>query len=160
MTKYNRSSAIDIENKLRAYLKDAALAAKTGSFRGGNAELDGITTVDQLSNAILELGEAYIEKMKAISKAAPIVRGETISIYGPKPEANYPSAEDEKFLAQCREMLVKDGFVRAADADTYEKIAERYPGTVFPSRVRGAEAKKFLSLRSGDALTKALKKRR
>lgn len=160
MTKHNHLSAIDIENKLRAYLKDAALAARTGSFRGGSSELDGIRTVEQLSSAILELGEAYIEKMKAISKAAPIVRGNTISIYNAAPDANYPSKEDELFLAECRKMLVKDGFVRAADADTYEKIAKRYPGTVFPSRVRGSEAKKFLSLRSGDALTKALKKRR
>lgn len=151
-------SAKDIENTIRRYLEDAALLARTGSMFGGHSELDGIRTPEQLSDAIIELGEAYIERMKAISKAAPVVRGKSISIYGPKPtDANWPSKEDERFLSACLKQLVANGYVKAVDADTYEEIAKRYPDKVVPSRVRGAEARRFLERRRHDPVAKRLR---
>lgn len=151
----------DIETQISKYIDDAAKLAAGIEWRSLNCYLDGLKTPAELSNAIKELGAAYVEKMKAIRAAAPVVRGDTISIYEPPaPTApNSPSVEDERFLAACRKQLLALGYVRASDADTYQQIAQKYPGTVFPARVRGAEAKRWVALHAPDAVTKRIKRK-
>lgn len=157
--KYRFDSAKDIENKLLLYIRDAEILAETGRFTGLGAQLDGISTASQLAGEIRALGEIYIEKMKAISKALPVVRGNTISIFGEISETKeIPSKDDSKFLTHCLRQLRENGFVRASDADTYEEIAAKYPGKVFPARVRGSEARRYVRLISGRALKAALNK--
>lgn len=150
----------DIENQIKKYIDDASKIASGAEWHTLGCYLDGLKTPAALSDAIRELGAAYIEKMAAIRRAAPAVRGDTISIYAPaEPSAaNMPSIEDERFLAQCRKQLLADGYVRASDADTYQEIAKKYPGFVHPARVRGAEAKRWVALHERDAVTKKIKR--
>lgn len=158
--KIEHMSARTIEAMIRKYIKDAAELARGVGFGSTNAYLDGIPSPAELPAAIEQLGEAYLAKLSAMAKAAPVVRGDTISIYEPRPpaEANAPSREDEQFLIACRKQLTERGFVLAADADVYEQIAKRYPDCVRPSRVRGAEARRWLELRDpGLVAQKAMK---
>lgn len=148
----------DHEVQLRKWIRDAAELARGKPAHELSCWLDGIRTPSELADAIEQCGESYIQKMRAISKAAPVVRGDTISIYQPEESApNAPSIEDERFLADCRQHLLKHGFVRAADADTYEEIAKRYPGAVHPPRVRGAEARRYLAMRDPDFVSRKIK---
>lgn len=152
-------SVRDIENLITQYIDDAARFARGEPLIRTSCYLSGIRTPEQLSTAIKQLGGMYVEKMKALAKAAPIVRGNTISIYEPRDiSPNTPSKEDEKFLSECLCHLKKHGFVLAADADTYEKIAAAYPGRVHPERVRGAEAKRWLAMQRPDYIVKAANK--
>ncbi len=158
---YERMGIRSLELLIEKYIQDAAKLAEGEPVHRLSCYLDSIETPAALSAAIKACGAAYLERMKAIRNAAPTVYGKTISIYQPQEIApNTPSIEDQKFLGQCRRQLRKQGFVLAADADTYEEIAKAYPGHVFPARVRGAEAKRFLSLCADDAVTKAISKRR
>lgn len=152
-------SALELENEITKYIKAAAQLAEGRAFSSTYAYIAGLRTPEQMAGEIKRLGAAYLEKMKALRNASPVVRGDTISIYGPKPTlpANAPSKEDELFLTACRKRLKEDGFVRAADADTYEEIAKKYPDSVFPRRVRGSEAKKWLAMRADDVVSKRIK---
>lgn len=150
-----------IENQIRKYISDAERLAKGAEWYTLGCYLDGLKTPTELAAAIKELGAAYIEKMKAIRTAAPTVRGDTISIYGPTPEIapNAPSVEDERFLVLCKKQLLERGYVLASDADKYQEIAEKYPRWVHPARVRGAEAKRWAALHAPDAVTKRIKRK-
>lgn len=151
----------DLEIQLRKYISDAAKFAAGAPLSTTTCYLDGIRTPEQLSDAIKEHGDAYIKKIKALRDARPVVRGDTISIHGPKPElaANAPSHADFEFMVACRKQLLAKGFVRAADADIYEEIAKKYPAYAHPARVRGSEARRWIRLHEPDVVTKALKKK-
>lgn len=157
--KTERMSTRAIEAQLRKYIDDAIALASGKPFGSTNCYLDGIESPAGLAPAIKELGEAYFAKLQALAKAAPTVRGDTISIYEPKPkpEANAPSREDEAFLSACRKQYLEHGFVRARDADTYEEIAKRYPDYAHPARLRGSEAKRWRALHDADAVTRKIK---
>lgn len=156
----SRLSIRDLENEIAKYIKDAAALAEGRPFRALYCYISGIQTPAQLSEEIKRYGAAYIEKMKTLRDAAPVVRGDTISIYEPKPDptANAPSREDENFMALCRKQLLSQGFVRAADADTYEAIAKKYPSHAHPARVRGSEARRWIALHAADAVVGRLRK--
>lgn len=156
-----RLGVTDLENLIRKYINDAAAMAEGAPFHKLNCSLDGIKTPKELSSAIKTAGDAYLKKMAALRNATPTVRGDTISIFGPKPEipANTPSREDEMFLIYCRRHLLENGYVYAADADTYEKIVKKYPDHARPARVRGAEARRWIGLHAFDVVTKRIKKR-
>lgn len=159
-SRYERLSSIALKLQLEKYIRDAARLALGVPFYELSCYLDSIYTAKELSQAITDCGEEYIKKMSALRNAAPVVRGDTISIFQPKEVApNAPSIEDHAFLTQCLKQLRERGFVLAADADTYEKIAKAYPGAVFPTRVRGSEARRYLELRDPQIVAKAIKKR-
>lgn len=148
-----------VENQIRKYIDDAAALARGVRFDATNCYLDGLATPAELSAAIKELGEEYLRKLSALAKAAPVVRGDTISIFEPKPApaANAPSLEDERFLIACRKQYLRDGYILASDSDTYEAIAKKYPNHVFPSRLRGAQGKRWRALHEPDAVTGRIK---
>lgn len=158
MNKYTKWAACDIENKIQFYIADAAKLAESGTTHGCSFALDGIKTRQELADAIRELGAAYIEKLKKIAAAGPVVRGDTISIFEkPQSTSKMPSIEDQEFMSMCLRSLRENGYVKAADADVYENITKEYPN-IHPRKVRGAEARRYLYIKSGEALKSALKK--
>lgn len=148
-----------IESRIRQYTKDAAQIARGVPFIELRCYLDGIHSIEALADAIVALGQAYIEKAKAIRAAAPVVRGDTISVFQPQQDtpANAPSVEDERFLSDCRRHYLEKGFLLAADADVYEEIARKYPRHVHPARMRGSEAKRWRDTRLNDPVAKKAK---
>lgn len=159
--KYENMPARELETLIRKYIDDAAHVAMGQPWGSTNAYLDGISGPEELAKAIRDCGAAYLKKLQILAKADPTVRGNSISIYEPKPpaEANAPSREDEAFCAACRKQLLSAGFVLAADADTYEAISKKYPGTIFPARVRGSEARRWVALHRDDAVLRSKKAR-
>lgn len=143
-----RLSVVNLRNLLSKYIRDAVAFTRGARWDSTGAYLDGIKP-DDLASAIEKVGALYVRKMTALRNAAPVVRGDTISITR-NPAAgvapNAPSREDEAFMALCCRQLLTRGFVLAADADTYEAIAKKYPDYAHPARVRGSEARRWIAL--------------
>jgi len=160
--KYLHHSIKDLEHLIVNYTRDAAELARGVPARELGCYIDGITTLEGIAQAILSVGAAYIEKMKALRTAAPRIRGDTISIYrtGEPLPANAPSVEDERFLAKCRLDLLTQGFVLARNADVYQEIAAKYPGRVFPARIKGSEARDYIKSRNHDAVLQSIRKKK
>lgn len=163
MMSIEQLAAGTLRDMLTRYINDAAALARGERWGSTEAYLAGIQP-DGLAAEIERIGAAYIKRMTAMRDAAPVVRGNTISLTRDPTagvEPNAPSREDEAFMNACKKQLRTCGYVLARDADMYEQIAKKYPDYAHPARVRGSEARRWIALHDpGIVATAALKSMR